>query len=130
MSGLSYMQEQLMQRLSPLEKTAENAYCARITFEPGFPGFDGHFPGRPVVPAICQLSVVEIMARLITGCRDARVREILNMKFKAPLLQGDTASFAASVDRAGDSVPVIRAVVSTQSRQDVARMRLALDLEK
>ena len=56
--------------------------------------------------------------------------EILNMKFKAPLLQGDTASFAASVDRAGDGVPVIRAVVSTQSRQDVARMRLALDLEK
>ena len=130
MTEISYMQKQLLQRLTPLERTDEGKYRAELTFEPGFPGFQGHFPEKPIVPAICQLSVVEIMARLITGCQNARVREILNMKFKAPLMQGDTASFVASVDCAKDGIPVVSAVVSTQSRKDMARIRLALDLEK
>ncbi|MCJ7600554.1 MAG: hypothetical protein MUO63_03520, partial [Desulfobulbaceae bacterium] len=40
---------------------------AVFVFSDSFPGFDGHFPGQPVLPAIIQLAAVRYLAELGLG---------------------------------------------------------------
>jgi len=50
--------------------------------------YDGHFPGRPVLPAIAQLSLVERLIRLTHG-QDARIVAIERLRLLHPLVPGD-----------------------------------------
>lgn len=40
---------------------------AIFVFSDSFPGFDGHFPGQPVLPAIIQLAAVRYLAECGLG---------------------------------------------------------------
>jgi 3-hydroxyacyl-[acyl-carrier-protein] dehydratase len=40
-----------------------------FVFPDSFPGFDGHFPGQPVLPAIIQLAAVRYLAECGLGLR-------------------------------------------------------------
>ena len=125
MSEPSYMQQQLMKRMSPVECLGDGIYSASIAFEPAFPGFEGHFPGRAIVPALCLVSVVEIVARQVAGLPELRFSEIRNMKFKVPLEPGDTATFKIGIDNGGQLPFLANATVSTEKHAEVARIRLA-----
>ena len=114
-----------MKRMSPVECLGDGIYSASIAFEPAFPGFEGHFPGRPIVPALCLVSVVEIAVRQISGQPELRFSEIRNMKFKVPLEPGDTATFKISIDNGGQLPFLANATVSTEKHAEVARIRLA-----
>lgn len=125
MSEPSYIQQQLMQRMSPLVKSGEGVYRTSICFDQDFPGFEGHFPGRPIVPALCLLSVVEIVVRQASGLPELRFSEIKNMKFKVPLEPGDIATFNISIDNDGQPPFLANATVSTEKHAEVSRIRLA-----
>lgn len=53
-----------------------------FVFPPDFPGFDGHFPGNPIVPGIVQIMAA---ARTAALGADARVREVRRCKFLRPV---------------------------------------------
>ena len=125
MSEPSYIQQQLMQLMSPLEKLGEGLYCTNICFGADFPGFVGHFPGRPIVPALCLVSVVEIIARQVSGLPELRFSEIRNMKFKVPLEPGDVAAFKISIENGGQLPFIANATVSTEKHAEVSKIRLA-----
>ena len=124
MSEPSYMQKQLMKRMSPLEALGEGTYRCSIRFDPEFPGFDGHFPGQPIVPALCLLSVVEIIARQATGMHELRFSKISSMKFKAPLRPGDMAIFTVDIDNGGQLPFKASATVSTETQAEISKMKL------
>ena len=114
-----------MKRMSPVKHLGDGIYSASIAFEPAFPGFEGHFPGRPIVPALCLVSVVEIVARQVSGLPELRFSEIRNMKFKVPLEPGVVAVFKISIDNGGQLPFLANATVSTEKHAEVARIRLA-----
>lgn len=64
-----------------------NLPWARYLFEAGFPGFDGHFPGRPVLPGVCMLkaAVVTLEDWHATAIR---VSEVRKARFLSPLGPG------------------------------------------
>lgn len=45
------------------EITAESQFV----FQQSFSGFDGHFPGMPILPAIMQLAAVRLTVEMCTG---------------------------------------------------------------
>lgn len=51
---------------------------------PSFAGFDGHFPGNPVVPAVVQLMLGQILAEAVCGRRPFITR-VVKAKFLKPL---------------------------------------------
>lgn len=57
-------------------------------FAPGFPGFSGHFPGDPVLPAIVQMMAVATLAGEQAG-RPLRLAAVRAAKFLAPIRPGD-----------------------------------------
>lgn len=57
----------------------------------GHPSLPGHFPGRPVVPAVVILDQVLTVAEERLGA-PACVRQLLHAKFVRPLLPDEDAS--------------------------------------
>ena len=77
------------------------------------------------MPALCLLSVVEIVVRQSSGLSELRFSEIKNMKFKVPLEPGDVATFMVRIDNGGQLPFIANATVSTEKHAEVSKIRLA-----
>ena len=60
-----------------------------LRIEPDHPCLAGHFPGRPLVPAVVILQ--RAMAELTQAFPDCRARGISQAKFLSPLAPGENA---------------------------------------
>jgi 3-hydroxyacyl-[acyl-carrier-protein] dehydratase len=60
----------------------------RYRFDPGFAGFDGHFPGAPILPAIVQIQAAVDMASEHAGA-PLRLAAVEAAKFLAPVRPGE-----------------------------------------
>lgn len=56
----------------------------RYLFAPGFPGFSGHFPSDPILPAIVQMMTVVSFASERAGT-PLRLAGVANAKFLSPI---------------------------------------------
>ena len=120
------MRAALRERLAPIVRQADGTYQATILFDREFLGFKGHFPGRPIVPGVCEIALVELLAQLATGNGSLKIVRIEKMKFRAPLLPGDNATFDFSLNEAPEGEVIISATASTSENKKMAAIRLAL----
>lgn len=123
---LSIIQSELLKRMKPLEKAGGSEYSTSICFAPDFAGFEGHFPGHPIVPAVCLLSLVELIGREIAGNQSLRISDIKSMKFKMPLMPDDIVAVNAAAVRADDGSLVVNATVSKDATAWAAKIKIAL----
>ncbi len=122
----SPMQQALLERMSPLVRHGDGTCEATFTFDRAFPGFDGHFPGNPIVPGICELSAVELMAQEATDNPRLRTAAILQVKFRAPLLPDDRAVFTLTLQEQEGRLIASATVRTAPEGPPLAKMRLAL----
>jgi 3-hydroxymyristoyl/3-hydroxydecanoyl-(acyl carrier protein) dehydratase len=64
--------------------TFEQSLC----IDAAHPALPGHFPGRPLVPGVVML---EQVAQALRAWRGQRLARVVEAKFLAPLLPGETA---------------------------------------
>ena len=121
----SIIQSELLKRVQDFQRHDDGSYSAAITFDPAFTGFDGHFPGNPIVPAVCQLSAVEVLAHMALGRQDTKISTISLMKFRAPLVPNDTATFTFTIIQNENDITV-KADVSTSKQKNTAKFKLVL----
>ena len=119
----SIIQSELLKRVWDFQRHDDGSYSAAITFDPAFTGFDGHFPGNPVVPAVCQLSAVEVLAHLALGREDLKLATISLMKFRAPLVPNDTATFTFTLTQTENDI-IVKADVSTLKQKNTSKFKL------
>lgn len=50
-----------------LEPLRDGSFRRRYVFGPEFPGFAGHFPGRPILPAVLQIMAASLQAEEAAG---------------------------------------------------------------
>ena len=121
----SIIQSELLKRIQDFQRHDDGSYSAAITFDPAFTGFDGHFPGNPIVPAVCQLSAVEVLAHLALGRVNLKLSTIFLMKFRAPLVPNDTATFIFRILQEENTI-TIKADVSTTKQKNASKFKLIL----
>ena len=122
--SFSPIQKALKERLGPITKLPDNSFQATITFDKEFPGFAGHFPGNPIVPGICEITLVELLAKLATGNDALRTKKITHVKFRTPLLPGDCATFTFTINTTDTTT--IHATASTPKNKNIATIKLVL----
>ena len=120
----SPIQSALLERLGPIVNLPDGSYQASITFDREFPGFEGHFPDNPIVPGVCEISLVELLAQLATGKDALRTSRIVKVKFRMPLLPGDCAICTFSLKN--EQPVVISATISTPATPRMAVIQLEL----
>jgi 3-hydroxyacyl-[acyl-carrier-protein] dehydratase len=73
-------------------KTVQNDWPSEIigkfSFENDFIGFSGHFPGYPILPAVIQLLIAQVLIEKQKGCR-IRVTKIVKAKFLSEIRPDD-----------------------------------------
>ena len=119
----SIIQSELLKRIQDFQRHDDGSYSAAITFDPAFTGFDGHFPGNPIVPAVCQLSAVEVLAHLALGREELKLATISLMKFRAPLVPNDTATFTFTLTQLENDI-IVKADVSTLKQNNTSKFKL------
>lgn len=53
--------------LAPVQITASMAGEQSFCFDAEFPGFSGHFPGYPILPAVLQVLLAQLVAETVIG---------------------------------------------------------------
>lgn len=79
---------------APRRDGAELSFTVSVSAD--CPFFDGHFPGRPVLPAIGQLAIVARLAREPLG-PDAVLAGIERLRFRQAIGPGDELRFVLTV---------------------------------
>lgn len=68
---------------------AENGVLtADLQMDAAHPVFEGHFPGKPVVPGVCMLQVVKEIVEQELSC-PIRILSAENLKFLAVMVPGE-----------------------------------------
>jgi len=70
---------------------------ASFAFPADFTGFDGHFPGNPILPGICTLQSAIVMLEH-AGLRRTSIREIRFAKFFTVVGPEETVQFVCRPD--------------------------------
>lgn len=80
---MNTLRSEITAALRDLSSDNDGNATARFRFPAGFTGFQGHFPGQPVLPGICLIQAVLAMYDALHATR-ARLQEVVNAKFIAP----------------------------------------------
>ncbi len=84
-----------------IAREGPDAASARVRVEPDWPWFDGHFPGRPLLPGLGMLALVSALAGRAFGPGPWRVRRIDKCRFKGLVRPGEQleiAVFAGTIE--------------------------------
>ena len=70
-----------------IERGADGAFRQRYVFGADFPAFAGHFPGRPILPAVLQIMAATLLIEAVAG-RRLLAAAIERAKFVLPVAPG------------------------------------------
>ena len=69
-----------------------DAITGRVAIPDDHPAFDGHFPGRPILPGVAQLDLVlGLLDRALNA--PVTLRRVRRMKFSSTVTPGATLAF-------------------------------------
>ena len=88
----------------------------RFRLPAAFTGFQGHFPGRPVLPGVCEIMAVVATWQKWTG-RVTTIHEVVSAKFLASVLP-DQEMAVRCLEPADDATSqVLRAVIECDGKR-------------
>ncbi len=107
----------------------EGRVSARFLFPPEFIGFKGHFPGRPILAAVCQIQAVMAMLDQWKK-RPVKMEKIIFAKFLLPISFGEELFFECRERTEPDGKTVVSALGSKDgSKATEIRIRVSFGNE-
>jgi 3-hydroxyacyl-[acyl-carrier-protein] dehydratase len=108
--------------MSELREAEKGSLTARFVFPAEFLGFQGHFPGRPVLPAVCEIQGAIAMLEAWKKT-EVVLREIMLAKFSAPVTCDEEVAYACSMEMEDRDGAVVKATLAKDGKR-VARFKL------
>ncbi len=123
---MSAMADQIRAAMSALAVDAGEVR-ASFRFGPDFVGFQGHFPGRPILPGVCNVQAALLLLEAHLQ-RRVKLREIERVRFSMPATCDERLDYRCIVKDGANGEKVIRTTVS-RGDATVARFRLRVAIE-
>lgn len=79
--------------MSDLKLNRDNTLTASFVFPTDFLGFKGHFPGKPILPGVCEIQAALLMLEEFKN-KAVLLKEIVQVKFFLPLSCNEKINFA------------------------------------
>lgn len=100
---------------------------ASFTFGPDFIGFQGHFPGRPILPGVCEVQAALLLVEAHLH-HAVRLRQIERARFSAPATCGERLDYQCTTKEDVDGETVVRTIVR-RGEATIARFRLRVAID-
>ena len=110
---MTRLARQIRECMSDLGRADDGTLTARFAFPAEFLGFQGHFPGRPILPAVCEIQGAVAMLEAWEN-RRVELQEIVLAKFSAPVTCEEQLVYECSVTRETRGGAMVRATVAKQ----------------
>jgi 3-hydroxymyristoyl/3-hydroxydecanoyl-(acyl carrier protein) dehydratase len=95
---------------------------AVFIFPEDFIGFQGHFPGKKILPGICQIQCAVSLLEKWQGKR-AVLKEIVSAKFFSPVLPAEELICRAGNTAEGNGTFILKAFFSRDNKK-ISEMKL------
>ncbi len=122
---LSRMMNELQKRVDGPHRNDDGSWHATLIFDREFCGFDGHFEEAPLVPGVCQIAALELLAGMAMGC-ELTLTGISKMKFKTMLLPGACADYRYTITETDGKIAVSGTVAEGENKT-AAQIKLELE---
>lgn len=119
---MSFLKDAISERIADFQAVPGQSGSATCHFDEAFPGFSGHFPDLPIVPAVCLMQLVHILADKCLG-KTTSIACIKHLKCKIPVLANQTicANLRISQDFS------VQAELTTIQGDSIANVKLLLE---
>ena len=97
-------------------------YLCSLDFDPKFPGFDGHFPGNPIVPGVCLIAAARVFAEEVL-MRSLAITEIRQCRFRRPVQTGERAEIRLRICEPEPGIRQIQASITVDG-SPAAQLRM------
>ena len=108
---MSRMREEIASRIVAFAAD-DRSFSGEVVFDAAFPGFDGHFPGQPILPGICMIQTVAVLASRALADR-ITVREVHQAKFASVVRPCDRLSVACVYTQRDAVTYAVKATLSS-----------------
>jgi len=106
--------------MSGLE-TSDRTLTARFLFPKDFAGFQGHFPGKMILPGVCQIQCA--LSMIESGIKKVvTLKEVVLAKYFSPLFPDD--AMTCVVSDVGDQGEFVVKAVITKSGARISELKL------
>jgi len=120
---MNILRQEIRKCMTLSAKETADGVVARFTFPEDFTGFKGHFPSGPILPGVCKIQALIVLAEVISG-RVFEIKEIKEAKFFSPVFCNEEVVFEYSENISDEKEVIIKANVSCADRK-IAKMELA-----
>lgn len=100
----------------------DGVMAARYRFPAGFTGFQGHFPDKPVLPAVCMVQAVLVMFEQAQA-RTVELKSLVSAKWQAPVAPDAEIEVRAQAQPGDNGTTAVKARIMEGPRA-VADMKL------
>jgi len=121
---VSTLRRQVRQSMCAPVESNDGQVKARFRFAPSFVGFQGHFPGRPILPAVCIIQAVIAMLEASHGGK-VGLSEIVTARFSAPISCDEELDCVCSLKMLDERRARARATLE-RGGETVSKLKLAL----
>lgn len=115
----------LTQRLQLNEALTPDTISGSIVFDPDFPGFQGHFPGNPILPGACLIeTAIQLLA---CGTKKSlQLSEAANVKFFSPVSPGDKVKLDFNIENASDIIVATGTMLSGKRKICTVKLKMTV----
>ena len=125
---MSKLKNEIKACMSELLKTENQGLSGKFSFPKEFLGFQGHFPGNPILPGVCKIQAAILMLEEAKK-KPLRLKEIILAKFFAPVTANEEVIFNLKELDILDSEEEIEVLVSAKDKK-IAQLKLRVSFEK
>ena len=115
----------LKRRLQVCEPLTSDVFSGSIVFDSDFPGFQGHFPGNPILPGAC---LIEAAVQLIScgSKQNLLLAEVERLKFFSPVKPGDEVKLDFNIEHLPDAIRANGTMMSGQRKICTIKLKMAV----
>ncbi|MFT3946241.1 MAG: 3-hydroxyacyl-ACP dehydratase [Agriterribacter sp.] len=103
-------------------KNDEQNIMAELHLNPEHHIFQGHFPGQPVVPGVCQVQMVKEILEIVLG-KDLRLKSADHIKFLSVIIPEKKALISAAIKYMKDETGLNITATLTKDEKACLKMK-------
>ena len=125
---MNMLVQEIQQCMADLTETDEGKLVARFVFPENFIGFQGHFPGRPILPGVCKIQALLLILRTWHK-KKIRLKEVVLSKFFSPVSCGEELIFECQQQMENGEEAIVKALITSKGKK-IAKLQLRVSIEK